>query len=161
MRRVIHASSNHAVGFHETGAPLTTEVRTRPDSLYGVTKVFGEALGSFYADRYGMDVAAVRIGSCFERPPGVRGLGTWLSPGDSVRLMDALLRAPSFGFTVLYGISANTRARWDLAPALSLGYRPQDDAEVFAQEIFAEFGPLPADAPDSRFVGGRMASGSG
>jgi uronate dehydrogenase len=158
---VIYASSNHAVGFHEAGSVLSTSVRTRPDSLYGVTKVFGEALGSFYADRYGLEVAGVRIGSCFERPPGVRGLGTWLSPNDSVRLVDALLRAPSFGFAVLYGISANTRAWWDLAPAMALGYRPEDDAEVFAEEIFAEFGPLPADDPDGRFVGGRMALGAG
>lgn len=158
VARVVYASSNHAVGFHATGSLLTTEVRTRPDSLYGVTKVFGEALGSFYADRYGMDVAAVRIGSCFDRPPGERGMATWLSPGDTVRLIDALLHAPSFGFQVLYGISANTRAWWDLAPALALGYRPQDDAEVFAQEILAEHGPLPDGDPDLRFVGGRMTA---
>lgn len=157
VRRVIYAGSNHAVGFHGSGEPLTTEARPRPDSLYGVTKVFGEALGSFYADRYGLDVAAVRIGSCFDRPPGVRGLGTWLSPNDSVRLVDALLRAPSFGFRLLYGISANTRAWWDLAPAMALGYRPEDDAEVFAEEILAEFGPLSEHDPDHRFVGGRMA----
>lgn len=161
VRRVIYAGSNHAVGFHGSAEPLTTQVRPRPDSLYGVTKAFGEALGSFYADRYGMDVAAVRIGSCFDRPPGVRGLGTWLSPDDSVRLVDALLRAPSFGFQVVYGISANTRARWDLAPAMALGYRPQDDAEVFAAEILAEFGPLAEDDPDHCFVGGRMAVGQG
>lgn len=159
--RVIYASSNHAVGFHESGTQLTTAVRTRPDSLYGVTKVFGEALGSFYADRYGMDVAAVRIGSCFDRPPGERGLATWLSPNDSVRLIDALLRAPSFGFQVLYGISANTRAWWDLEPARALGYRPEDDAEVFAAQILAESGPLPDSDPDRRFVGGRMALESG
>ena len=159
--RVIYASSNHAVGFHESGAQLTAAVRSRPDSLYGVTKVFGEALGSFYADRYGLDVAALRIGSCFDRPPGERGLATWLSPNDSVRLIDALLRAPSFGFQLLYGISANTRAWWDLAPALALGYRPEDDAEVFAEEILAEFGPLPDCDPDRCFVGGRMALGAG
>jgi uronate dehydrogenase len=161
VRRVIYAGSNHAVGYHEGDALLTIEVRPRPDSLYGVTKVFGEALGSFYADRYGLEVAAVRIGSCFDRPPGVRGLGTWLSPNDAVRLVDALLRAPSFGFRVLYGISANTRAWWDQAPALALGYRPEDDGEAFAEEILAEFGPLDQDDPDRRFVGGRMATGAG
>jgi uronate dehydrogenase len=157
VRRLIYAGSNHAVGFHESGSLLTASARARPDSLYGVTKAFGEALGSFYADRYGMDVAAVRIGSCFDRPPGERGLGTWLSPGDSVRLVDALLRAPSFGFAVLYGISANTRAWWDLEPARALGYSPEDDAEVFAEEILAEHGPLADDDPDRRFAGGRMA----
>ncbi|MEY9855616.1 uronate dehydrogenase [Catenulispora sp. GAS73] len=157
VRRVIYASSNHAVGFHESGSLLTASARACPDSLYGVTKAFGEALGSFYADRYGMDVAAVRIGSCFDRPPGERGLGTWLSPGDSVRLVDALLRAPSFGYAVLYGISANTRAWWDLGPARALGYRPEDDAEVFAEQILAENPALTHDDPDRRYVGGRMA----
>jgi uronate dehydrogenase len=159
VQRVIYASSNHAVGFHEGGSLLTTSVRPRPDSLCGVTKVFGEALGSFYADRYGMDVAAVRIGSCFDRPPGERGLATWLSPNDAVRLVDSLLRAPYFGFRALYGISANTRAWWDLEPARSLGYRPQDDAEVFAEAVLAEQGPLRDDDPDLRLVGGRMAVG--
>jgi uronate dehydrogenase len=159
VRRVLHASSNHAVGFHPGGTELTVDVRPRPDSLYGVTKVFGEALGSYYADRYGMDVAAVRIGSCFDRPPSVRGLATWLSPADCVRLIDALLRAPAFGYRVVYGISANTRAWWDLEPARELGYRPQDDAEVHAAEVFAEHGALPEDDPDARWVGGRMAAG--
>lgn len=157
VRRIVYASSNHAVGCHEKGELLTTAVRPRPDSLYGVTKVFGEALGSYYADRYGLDVAALRIGSCFERPPGERGLATWLSPADSVRLVDTVLRAPSFGFRVLYGISANTRGWWDLEPALRLGYRPEDDAEAFAESILAETGPLPADDPELRRVGGRWA----
>ena len=102
----------------------------------------------------------MRIGSCFDRPPGERGLGTWLSPRDSVRLIDALLRAPSFGFQVLYGISANTRAWWDLAPAIALGYRPEDDAEVFAKEVLSDRGPLSEDDPDLRYVGGRAALGS-
>ena len=159
VRRVIYAGSNHAVGYHESGSLLSASARARPDSLYGVTKAFGEALGSYYADRHGMDVAAVRIGSCFDRPPGERGLATWLSPGDAVRLVDALLRAPSFGFALMYGISANTRAWWDLEPALALGYRPEDDAEAFAEEILAESAPLDADDPDRRFVGGRMAVG--
>jgi uronate dehydrogenase len=76
-------------------------------------------------------------------------------------LIDALLRAPSFGFQLLYGISANTRAWWDLEPARALGYRPEDDAEVFAAEIVAESGPLPDGDPDRCFVGGRMALESG
>jgi uronate dehydrogenase len=160
VRRIVYASSNHAVGYHPTGAELTTEVRPRPDTLYGVTKVFGEALGSFYADRHGLDVAALRIGSCFERPPGLRGLGTWLSPADSVRLVDAVLRAPSFGFRTLYGISSNTRAWWDLEPARALGYEPRDDAEQFAASVLAEQGPLPDDDPDLLLVGGRLAAGS-
>ena len=159
VRRVLYAGSNHAVGFHESGAPLAADIAPRPDSLYGVTKAFGEALGSYYADRHGMDVASIRIGSCFDEPPTVRALATWLSPGDAVRLVDALLRAPAFGHAVVYGISANTRAWWDLSTARALGYTPQDDAERFAPRLLAEQGPLPPHHPDARYVGGRAAVG--
>lgn len=157
--RIVYASSNHAVGFHESGAPLAADLAPRPDSLYGVTKAFGEALGSYYADRHGMDVVSVRIGSCFDQPPTVRALATWLSPSDVVRLIDALLRAPSFGHTVVYGISANTRAWWDLSTARALGYAPQDDAERFAPRLLAEQGPLAAHHPDARYAGGKAAVG--
>jgi uronate dehydrogenase len=159
VRRILYAGSNHAVGFHTSGAPLAADIAPRPDSLYGVTKAFGEALGSYYADRHGMDVASVRIGSCFDEPPTVRALATWLSPGDAVRLVDALLRAPSFGHAVVYGISANTRAWWDLSTARALGYAPQDDAEPFAPRLLAEQGPLLPHDPDARYAGGRAAVG--
>lgn len=82
----------------------------RPDSLYGVSKAFGEALGSYSADKHGMVVACLRIGSCFERPTELRHLTTWLSPGDAVRLSDALLRAPGLHYATVNDISAHTRA---------------------------------------------------
>lgn len=158
VRRVVYASSNHAVGFHPRQDPIGVDVRPRPDSRYGVTKVFGEALGSLYADRYGMEVACVRIGSCFPRPTTVRMLSTWLSPGDVVRLTHALLTAPGLRYEILYGISANARGWWDLTRATRLGYRPQDDAETYAAEVLAACGPLTPDDPDARYVGGRMTT---
>jgi uronate dehydrogenase len=156
--RVLYASSNHAVGRHEAPAVLDGAARVRPDTLYGVSKAFGEALGSYYADRYGMAVAALRIGSCFERPTRLRHLSTWLSPGDAVRLTDALLRTPALGYATVNGISSNTRAWWELDSARALGYEPRDDAERYATDLLAAFGgPLSAGDPDAAYVGGRMA----
>jgi uronate dehydrogenase len=141
VRRVVLASSNHAVGFYPTGEVARTDERPRPDSYYGVSKVAMEALGSLYADKYGLEVVSLRIGLCAERPRTTFDLGIWLSPADSVRLVDAALRGPVTEPTVAFGISANTRAWWDVSSARALGYRPQDDAEAFAGEVVPYEGP--------------------
>jgi uronate dehydrogenase len=158
IERIVYASSNHAVGFTPRADLVGVDVRPRPDTFYGLTKVFGEGLASLYADRHGMRVACVRIGSCFTRPSTVRQLSTWLSPGDAVRLVHALLTAPDLEYAVVYGISANTRGWWDLAPARALGYQPQDDAERYAAEVLAEHGPLDEDDPDAKYLGGRFVT---
>lgn len=155
VRRIIYASSNHAVGFTPRSDLVTAETRPRPDSYYGVGKVAGEALCSLFHDRYGVEAACLRIGSFLPRPTIRRNLSTWLSPGDAVRLVDACLTAPELGFAVLYGISGNTRAWWDLAPARALGYDPQDDAERWAAEI--ERSPETEDDQlGAAFVGGEF-----
>lgn len=162
VRRVVYASSNHAVGYYRRGdfpaSDIAVDVRPRPDTYYGVSKVFGEALGSFYADRHGMSVACVRIGSCFAVPRTVRMLDTWLSPADAVRLFHALLTAPDLGYEIVYGVSANTRGWWDLESARRLGYEPRDDAEVFAETVEAACGPLDADDPEAVYLGGRFTT---
>jgi uronate dehydrogenase len=136
VRRVVLASSNHVTGFYDAGVRLRGGEPVRPDSLYGVTKAFAEALGRLYADKFGLEVVCLRIGTFGERPAEPRHLASWLSPGDAVRLVAACLTAPSpLSFTVAYGASANTRGWWDLGPARSLGYEPRDDAEVFAGEL--------------------------
>ena len=116
---------------------VSDDARPRPDTFYGVGKVAAEALLSLYADRYGIDAVACRIGSFRDRPETVRNLSTWLSHDDCVRMVDAALTATAPGFAVLYGISANTRAWWDLEPGRRLGYEPQDDAEEFADSVAA------------------------
>ncbi|MFJ8044076.1 NAD-dependent epimerase/dehydratase family protein [Kitasatospora sp. NPDC096147] len=162
--RVVLASSNHAVGFTPLpapgGAPIGADTPQRPDTFYGLSKCFAENLASLYADRYGIETVSLRIGSCFPAPRSVRMLATWLSPDDCARLVHAALTAPLdpplTRHTVVHGISANTRAWWDLGPARALGYHPQDDAETFAEKVLAEHGPLdPADA-DARFIGGQF-----
>ena len=125
-----------------------------PDTYYGVGKVATEALGSLYHDRYGMAVAALRIGTFRDRPVSRRHLSTWLSPDDLCRLVDAVLRAPDLGFAVVYGISANTRRWWDLAPAQALGYHPHDDAEAYAEQVLAATPDQTPDDPDVAYLGG-------
>lgn len=156
--RVVLASSNHATGYTprpETGLLTEAAAPPRPDTYYGVAKVAMEALGSLYADRYGMDVVCLRIGSAYPEPSTVRMLATWLSPDDSVSLVDAALRAPAPGFQIVWGVSANTRNWWDLTAARALGYEPADDAEVYAEALIEACGePDPADPVHSR-VGGQ------
>jgi uronate dehydrogenase len=133
--RFVFASSNHATGFYPAGHRLVGDEPPRPDSLYGVTKVYGEALGRLYHDKFGLRVACLRIGSFQERPRDARMLHTWLSVPDAARLVLACLTSPDLQFSVLYGVSANARSWWAAAPGRRLGYEPQDDAEAFAAEL--------------------------
>ncbi|MFF5176061.1 NAD-dependent epimerase/dehydratase family protein [Micromonospora sp. NPDC000089] len=166
--RVILASSNHAVGFYRDeaagrpapdgpagGVPaprgadgVPADAVARPDSFYGWSKAAIESLGSLYADRYGMTVFALRIGACFVRPPGLRGLDMWLSPDDCARLVTACLTTGVTGFRVIWGVSANRRRWWSLAEGREIGFAPRDDAEAYA-------GPgLPT--PDERRAAGLL-----
>jgi uronate dehydrogenase len=152
--RMVYASSNHAVGRTPRQDRLTTDTRPRPDTFYGVGKVAAEALLSLYADRYGIDAVATRIGSFLPQPESRRGLSTWLSHDDAVRMVEACLTATDPGFAVIYGVSANTRGWWDLAPGHDLGYHPRDDAEEFADAVPEG----PDDELEAAFVGGPFAT---
>ncbi|MCW2762164.1 MAG: dependent epimerase/dehydratase family protein [Marmoricola sp.] len=155
--RMVYASSNHAVGRAPRTDLLGDEARGRPDTFYGVGKVAAEALLSLYADRHGIAAISTRIGSFLPRPTTRRGLSTWLSPADAVRMFHAALTAPDPGFAVIYGVSANTGGWWDLAPGRAIGYHPQDDAEQFAAQI--ESTPeTEADRAESAHVGGPFAT---
>lgn len=153
VRRIVYASSNHAVGFTPVADELPADLPPRPDTLYGVSKVFAEALGRYYVDRYGMQVACLRIGTFAELPPDTRSLSTWLSPGDCARLVDACLRAPELTYALLWGVSNNTRRTWSLEAAVALGYQPRDDAEDYRDDV-PEGSAYPSDA----FVGGGFTS---
>jgi hypothetical protein len=158
--RVIFASSNHAVGFAPLDSiPVPDYAFPAPDTFYGVSKVAGEALGALYSRRHGMDVICVRILTCSEKPLSVRSLSTWLSPDDAGRLFEACLTAPSPGFRVIFGASANTRGGWvSLDEARALGYEPRDDAEAYAAEVIARHGELAPDDPAARYLGGDYTS---
>jgi uronate dehydrogenase len=153
VRRFVYAGSNHAVGRTPRpadGGLVTVDHRPRPDTFYGVGKVAAEAVMSLYVDRYGIDAVSCRIGSFQPEPQSVRQLSTWLSHDDCVRMVEAALTAPAPGFAVLYGISNNTRAWWDLEPGRALGYEPQDDAETFSSRIASR----PEDEVEASYVGG-------
>jgi uronate dehydrogenase len=165
IRRVVLASSNHAVGMWERSGDenLEVDIRPRPDTFYGVAKVAAEALGQLYADRFGLEVVSLRIGNCLDEPRNRRDLATWLSPGDAARLLDASLSGAVSGHVIAYGISANTRSWWDLSTARALGYKPEDDSELYADKMPAEgsgrrprTGVEPPPAPER--VGGSFTS---
>lgn len=143
--RVVLASSTHVTGFYEAGERLGPDVPLRPDSFYGVGKAFAENLGRLYADKHGLEVVCLRLGTVADRPTTPRHLSTWLSPRDAVELFSCSLTAPGVGFTVAYGASDNQRGWWDLSSARQLGYRPADDAERWADQIE----PTTADSSES------------
>ena len=139
VKRIIFASSNHAVGFHRRTRVLDDQVVPRPDTRYGVSKVFGEALGRLYADKHALSVACLRIGTFRtpDRPSEPRQLLSWVSHRDLAQLVQRCIDHPHYHFLVAYGVSNNRRSRWSNAHVDFLGYAPQDDSETFAQEILA------------------------
>jgi uronate dehydrogenase len=138
VKRVLFASSNHAVGFYRRDQTIDHRVYPKPDSRYGVSKVFGEALGSLYADKYGLEVYVMRIGNVAPAPVDKRRLSIWLSPRDLAQLVAIGIDHPDVRFEIVYGISGNARAWYDNANAFRLGYRPQDDSEPRAAELLAK-----------------------
>jgi uronate dehydrogenase len=103
-------------------------------TLYAVTKVFGEALGRLYADKWGLDVICLRIGAFGNRPTSVHALSMWLSERDAVQLFTKAIMAGDVGFLIVYGLSRSRWSSWDNPGAALLAYVPLDDAEDAADE---------------------------
>lgn len=144
--RVVFASSNHVTGYYPGTAIITPDMPVRPDGLYGLSKVYGEGLGSLYHDRYGLDVAAIRIGSFRPEPTKAREAHTWISPADLTELVWRCLVTPKLGWLIVYGGSANRHSYWDDSEARRrIGYEPTDSADHLA------------DGPPDRFQGGPAA----
>ena len=151
VKRIIFASSNHALGFYplkdnpykqiydgdfeairQPIKPLTTDL-IRPDGYYGVSKAFGESLGSYFHDEYGISVICMRIGWVMEPDDPTfapSALSLWMSHKDTVRLIDSCIDAPeAVGFAIVYGMSDNTYGIWDMEDGRKIvGYEPNDDA---------------------------------
>src|SRR5215470_11337658 len=107
VKRVVFASSNHAVGFYPRQQRIGVDVTVRPDSRYGVSKAFGEALGALYADKYGLGVLCLRIGNVADQPADLRRLSIWLKPEDLVQLARIGLEHVDLRFEIFYGMSFN------------------------------------------------------
>jgi uronate dehydrogenase len=155
---VIFASSNHAVGFYPRSEVIPNDVTVLPDSRYGVSKAFGEALGAMYALKHGMKVTSLRIGNVGERPLDVRRLAIMLHPEDLVQLIQIGLEHPDIVCEVLYGASGNTRSWWDNGRAFALGYRPKHDAEGFKAEAEEATAKAPADPIADHYQGGTFCA---
>lgn len=158
--RIIFASSNHAIGFYKQTQRLDADVPTRPDGLYGVSKVFGETLARMYFDKFGIETASIRIGSCFPEPKNHRMLSTWMSYDDFVRLIECIFRVPRLGCPIIYGVSANDATWWDNREVAYLGWAPQDNAETFRAKLDAAMNPPPADDVNAVYQGGAFAGDS-
>jgi uronate dehydrogenase len=145
VRRIIFASSNHAMGYYPRSETIAADVTVRPDSRYGLSKAYGEALGSLYAYRYGAEVLSIRIGHVLPAPLSIRDLAIWLSPRDLCQLIRIGLTTPNLRHEIVYGMSDNARAWWDGANARRLGYQPQDRSEDHAAAAIAADGGLTGD----------------
>jgi uronate dehydrogenase len=141
VKRIIFPTSNHATGFYRRDQIIDHRVYPKPDSRYGVSKVFGEALGSLYADKYGMQFMMMRIGNVNPAPLDKRRLSLWFSPRDLAQLVTIGIEHPDIKFEIVYGVSGNTRSWYDNSNAVRLGYRPDDDSEPFAEEILRKEKP--------------------
>ncbi len=158
--RILFASSNHTVGYHPQDAYLDAECTLKPDSLYGVSKCFGEALATMYHAKFGQETALVRIGSCFEKPVDYRMLATWFSYDDFTSLIKAVFAAPELGCPVIWGVSDNEDCWWDNSAIDYLGWTPKDSSAMFRAEIEARVERPPADAPHAIWQGGAFTQTS-
>lgn len=153
IRRVIYASSSHAVGYYPTTERIDADSPLRPDGLYGLTKCFGEGLSRYYFDRFGIETVCLRIGSCFPEPRNARMLATYLSYEDLVELVRCALFTPRVGHTIVYGVSDNRINWWDNSKAGHLGFVAQDTADTFAGR-FPFSGAWPPADDAGNFQGG-------
>jgi uronate dehydrogenase len=158
VQRVVFASSNHAVGFYPRYHRIGVDVTVRPDSRYGVSKAFGEALGALYADKHGLRVLCLRIGNVGDKPLDQRRLSIWISPEDLVQLMRIGLEHPQLHYEIFYGASCNERSWWDNSRAHDFGYRPTGRAETFREEAMAAQAKLGPDPVGDFFQGGTFCS---
>ncbi len=136
VRRVVYASSIHAVGMHARSDFIGPDAAHRPDTFYGLSKCFSEDLASLYWDKRQVESVCLRIMSCAQ-VTSTRALGTWLSYDDLVQLVEKSITTPTTGFSVVYGVSNNDRCPVDNSASSFLGFRPKDNAEQFAEEILA------------------------
>ncbi len=156
VKRIVFASSNHAIGMHDVADRLDPDCDFRPDGLYGLSKMWGEGMGRLYWDKHGIETVSVRIGSALEKPTQARHLSTWFGHEDLLRFCLCCINAPKVGYAMAWGVSNNTRSYWAPTGCAAIGYQPVQNAEDYADEILAQ--PNTMDPVGLRFQGGNMAS---
>jgi len=158
VKRIVFATSNHAVGFYPRAETIDHRVVPRPDSRYGVSKAFGEALASLYSDKHGIGVLCTRIGNFGEKPIDKRRLSIWISPRDYTQLVRIGLEHPDIRYEIVYGVSNNRRSWYDNSNAERLGYRPQDASEPYAEAVLAAEPGHPTDPVAEHYQGGTFCA---
>lgn len=154
--RVIFASSNHSIGFHERSESIGADTQFMPDGFYGLSKAYGELMGRLYWFKHGVESVFVRIGSAFPEPVNARMLATWLSYADFSRLMVRCVLTEKTGCCVVWGASANGRMTWWRDDARqALGWTPQDSADPFAGQLADK---VSGDPVEERYMGGGFCS---
>lgn len=157
VRRVVYASSIHAVGMYPSRDNVGVDVPHRPDTFYGLAKCFTEDLGRMYWEKRQMESVHLRILSAAQ-VTGARALGTWLSYDDLIQLVTRAIETPVVQWSVIYGVSNNDRAPVDNTKARHLGYKPKDNAEIFAEEILKITPAMDPTDPRNARLGGPFAS---
>ncbi|MFQ6546310.1 NAD-dependent epimerase/dehydratase family protein [Aestuariibius sp. 2305UL40-4] len=157
VRRVVYASSVHAVGMHPSADGIDLTAPHRPDTFYGLSKCFSEDLARLYWEKRGLEAVCIRIFSCQPEPANMRALGTWLSYPDLVRLVQRSLDTPTVGFVPVYGVSNNDRSPVNNHQAAFLGYKPQDNAEDYYDKVIATARPADPQDPSQMRLGGPFA----
>lgn len=156
--RIIFASSNHAIGFHRQDEHLDASASLMPDGLYGVSKCFGEAMASLYYNKFDVQTAIVRIGSCFPEPVDHRMLSTWLSCDDFISLIECVFRAPRLGCPIIYGASNNDTIWWDNSAAAYLGWKPKDNSAVFREKLDGTVPLVDSGSVQAVYQGGKFTA---
>lgn len=143
VRRIVFASSNHAIGFYPRSTPLNGTEPVRPDTRYGVSKAFGEALASLYADKFGLTAVCLRIGTARspDQPGELRHLSTWISHRDLAHLIECSIEA-DVHYEIVFGASRNHAGWWPDEATRRIGYTPQDSADAWAGRIEAHANDL-------------------
>ncbi len=154
VKRVIFATSNHAMGFYKRTERIDHTAYPKPDGRYGLSKMFGEGVARLYADKYDVSSLCIRIGNVAMQPIDVRRLSIWISPRDLAQLIGIGLEYPDLRFEIVYGASDNARGWWDNANAHRLGYRPVDRSEDFAAEVLRAHPATTGDAIADAYQGG-------
>lgn len=153
-KEVVFFSSMHVNGMYEQEYPysaiaggtygdlkpdqvplITHEMPVKPDGPYAASKVFGEALGRYYAEEYDMSVICLRLGTVGrEGRPGSdpRSYVSWLSHRDLVQLVQRCIETEDIRYDIFFAASNNTWKIYDTPRAREvLGYAPVDNAESY------------------------------
>lgn len=158
VKRILFASSNHTIGFHDRETSLDANSALRPDSLYGVSKGFGELLARYYFDKFKIETACIRIGSSFPKPRNRRMLATWLSYNDLTSLTKRIFDVDRLGYAIVYGVSDNPEKWWDNHLTAYIGWSPEDSTVGFENDENLVNETVDPFDPATQFQGGPFAA---